>query len=40
MRCTGYVYGSAGSRETTDNNAEAFKKWALVPSYVVLPPLL
>jgi lactate 2-monooxygenase len=28
----GYVYGSAGKRETSDNNLAAFKKWALVPN--------
>lgn len=28
----GYVYGSAGKRETSDNNLAAFKKWALIPN--------
>lgn len=27
----GYVYGSAGSRETDDKNKAAFKKWSIVP---------
>lgn len=27
----GYVYGSAGSRETDDKNKAAFKKWSMVP---------
>lgn len=31
----GYVWGSAGSRETDDNNRAAFKKWGLVPSRLV-----
>ena len=28
----GYVYGSAGSRETDDKNKAAFKRWSIVPS--------
>ncbi|KAK3197243.1 hypothetical protein GRF29_1536g1126303 [Pseudopithomyces chartarum] len=28
----GYVYGSAGSRETDDKNKAAFKKWSIVPN--------
>ncbi|RDW74775.1 alpha-hydroxy acid dehydrogenase [Coleophoma cylindrospora] len=31
----GYVYGSAGKRETSDNNLAAFKKWALIPNRLV-----
>ena len=31
----GYVWGSAGSRETDDNNRAAFKKWGIVPSRLV-----
>ncbi len=31
----GYVYGSAGARETSDNNLAAFKKWGLVPNRLV-----
>lgn len=31
----GYVWGSAGTRETDDNNRAAFKKWAIVPSRLV-----
>ncbi|KAG8851852.1 hypothetical protein FRB96_009036 [Tulasnella sp. 330] len=31
----GYVHGSAGSRETDDNNIAAFRKWALVPNRLV-----
>ncbi|KAF2199151.1 FMN dependent dehydrogenase [Delitschia confertaspora ATCC 74209] len=27
----GYVYGSAGMRETSNKNREAFKKWSIVP---------
>ncbi|KAL4813814.1 FMN-dependent dehydrogenase [Aspergillus spinulosporus] len=28
----GYVWGSAGTRQTDDNNRAAFKKWSIVPS--------
>ena len=31
----GYVWGSAGTRETDDNNRKAFKKWGIVPSRLV-----
>jgi lactate 2-monooxygenase len=31
----GYVYGSAGSRETHNKNAEAFKKWSIVPRRLI-----
>ncbi|CAI7614209.1 unnamed protein product [Penicillium glandicola] len=31
----GYVWGSAGARETDDNNKKAFKKWGIVPSRLV-----
>ncbi|KAJ5950449.1 Aldolase-type TIM barrel [Penicillium vulpinum] len=31
----GYVWGSAGTRETDDNNKKAFKKWGIVPSRMV-----
>ncbi|CDM28572.1 hypothetical protein DTO013E5_980 [Penicillium roqueforti] len=31
----GYVWGSAGTRETDDNNKKAFKKWGIVPSRLV-----
>ncbi len=31
----GYVYGSAGHRETTDKNLAAFKKWSIVPRRMV-----
>jgi lactate 2-monooxygenase len=31
----GYVYGSAGTRETSDKNAAAFKKWSIVPRRLV-----
>ncbi|KAJ4370442.1 hypothetical protein N0V83_004960 [Neocucurbitaria cava] len=31
----GYVYGSAGVRETTDKNRAAFKKWSIVPRRLV-----
>lgn len=31
----GYVWGSAGLRETDDNNRAAFRKWAIVPSRLV-----
>ena len=31
----GYVYGSAGTRETTDKNRAAFKKWSIVPQRLV-----
>ncbi|EAW15276.1 putative FMN dependent dehydrogenase [Aspergillus clavatus NRRL 1] len=31
----GYVWGSAGLRETDNNNREAFRKWALIPSRLV-----
>lgn len=31
----GYVYGSAGTRETTDKNRAAFKKWSIVPRRLV-----
>lgn len=31
----GYVYGSAGQRETHDKNLAAFRKWGLVPSRLV-----
>ena len=30
-----YVWGSAGTRETDDNNIAAFKKWGIVPSRLV-----
>jgi lactate 2-monooxygenase len=31
----GYVYGSAGVRETTNKNRNAFKKWSIVPRRLV-----
>jgi isopentenyl diphosphate isomerase/L-lactate dehydrogenase-like FMN-dependent dehydrogenase len=31
----GYVYGSAGCRETTNKNRAAFKKWSIVPRRLV-----
>ena len=31
----GYVYGSAGTRETTNKNRAAFKKWSIVPRRLV-----
>ena len=31
----GYVYGSAGTRETTSKNRAAFKKWSIVPNRLV-----
>ena len=31
----GYVYGSAGLRETSDKNLRAFKKWSIVPRRMV-----
>ena len=31
----GYVYGSAGVRETTDKNRNAFRKWSIVPNRLV-----
>ncbi|KAJ9652544.1 hypothetical protein H2198_008219 [Neophaeococcomyces mojaviensis] len=31
----GYVYGSAGTRETTDKNRAAFKRWSIVPRRLV-----
>lgn len=31
----GYIYGSAGTRQTSDNNLAAFKKWGLVPNRLV-----
>lgn len=31
----GYVWGSAGTRETDDNNRAAFKRWGIVPSRLV-----
>jgi isopentenyl diphosphate isomerase/L-lactate dehydrogenase-like FMN-dependent dehydrogenase len=31
----GYVWGSAGIRQTDDNNREAFKKWGILPSRLV-----
>ncbi|KAL9114305.1 MAG: hypothetical protein Q9227_001727 [Pyrenula ochraceoflavens] len=31
----GYVYGSAGQRETSDKNREAFKRWSIVPRRLV-----
>lgn len=31
----GYVWGSAGSRETDGNNRAAFKRWGIVPSRLV-----
>ncbi|KAJ6085829.1 FMN dependent dehydrogenase [Penicillium sp. IBT 16267x] len=31
----GYVWGSAGIRETDDNNRAAFRKWSIVPSRLV-----
>jgi lactate 2-monooxygenase len=31
----GYVHGSAGSRQTDDNNLTAFKKWAFIPRRLV-----
>lgn len=31
----GYVYGSAGTRETHDKNRAAFQKWSIVPSRLV-----
>ncbi|EED16899.1 FMN dependent dehydrogenase, putative [Talaromyces stipitatus ATCC 10500] len=31
----GYIWGSAGLRETDDNNRAAFRKWALIPSRLV-----
>ncbi|EPX71483.1 cytochrome b2 [Schizosaccharomyces octosporus yFS286] len=32
---TGYVYGSAGKRETTEKNAESYKKWSIIPNRLV-----
>lgn len=31
----GYVWGSAGTRDTDTNNKKAFKKWGIVPSRLV-----
>lgn len=31
----GYLWGSAGTRQTDDNNREAFKKWGILPSRLV-----
>jgi lactate 2-monooxygenase len=31
----GYVYGSAGTHETTDKNRAAFKKWSIVPRRLI-----
>ncbi|RDW72780.1 lactate 2-monooxygenase [Aspergillus mulundensis] len=31
----GYVWGSAGTRQTDDNNRAAFKKWGIIPSRLV-----
>jgi len=31
----GYVYGSAGVRETTDKNRSAFRRWSIVPNRLV-----
>jgi isopentenyl diphosphate isomerase/L-lactate dehydrogenase-like FMN-dependent dehydrogenase len=31
----GYVWGSAGTRQTDDNNRKAFKKWGILPSRLV-----
>jgi lactate 2-monooxygenase len=31
----GYVYGSAGVRETTDKNRAAFRKWSIVPKRLI-----
>ena len=31
----GYVYGSAGQRETYDKNLAAFRKWSIVPRRMV-----
>ncbi|KAI9368965.1 FMN-dependent dehydrogenase [Aspergillus egyptiacus] len=31
----GYLWGSAGTRETDDRNRAAFKKWAILPSRLV-----
>lgn len=31
----GYVWGSAGTRETDENNRKAFRKWGIVPSRLV-----
>ncbi|KAJ5757398.1 uncharacterized protein N7511_006092 [Penicillium nucicola] len=31
----GYVWGSAGTRQTDDNNKEAFKRWGILPSRLV-----
>lgn len=31
----GYVWGSAGIRETDDNNRAAFRKWSILPSRLV-----
>jgi len=31
----GYVHGSAGMRETDDNNLAAFRKWGIVPNRLV-----
>ncbi|KAL2840547.1 FMN-dependent dehydrogenase [Aspergillus pseudoustus] len=31
----GYVWGSAGTRETDENNRAAFRKWGIVPSRLV-----
>ncbi|CAO2650234.1 Nn.00g015260.m01.CDS01 [Neocucurbitaria sp. VM-36] len=31
----GYVFGSAGMRETTDKNRAAFRKWSIVPRRLV-----
>ncbi|PLB39925.1 lactate 2-monooxygenase [Aspergillus candidus] len=31
----GYVWGSAGTRETDENNRKAFRRWGIVPSRLV-----
>ncbi|WBW71293.1 FMN-dependent alpha-hydroxy acid dehydrogenase [Schizosaccharomyces osmophilus] len=31
----GYVYGSAGTRETTDKNHESYKRWSIIPNRLV-----
>jgi isopentenyl diphosphate isomerase/L-lactate dehydrogenase-like FMN-dependent dehydrogenase len=34
----GYVWGSAGTRETHDKNLSSFKKWSIVPNRLVKSP--
>ncbi|KIN06929.1 hypothetical protein OIDMADRAFT_21862 [Oidiodendron maius Zn] len=35
----GYLWGSAGTRETEDNNRAEFKKWGILPSRLVPDPV-